>query len=63
MDEFYQMGLEAVYELTPDNKMIADTYWSDQVKGDFFAFVRSTDTYNLLCEEKICDVHVFLEET
>ena len=63
MDEFYQMGLEAVYELTPDNKMIADTYWSDQVKGDFFAFVRSTGTYKMLCEGKICDVHVFLEET
>lgn len=62
-DEFYQLELQAVYELTSDNKMIADTYWSDQVEGDFFAFVRNTDAYKLLCEEKICNVHVFLEQT
>ena len=62
-DEFVQVGMDIIYELDDNNKIIAETFWSDEVKDDFFRFVKGTDIYELLCKKKVYDIDIFIRET
>lgn len=62
-DEFLKLGMEVIYELNTKNKLVSDSYWSDEVDGDFFAFVKNTEIYESMSKEKVYDVRVFWEET
>lgn len=52
-----------VYELDDNNKTVSEMYWSNEIKSDFFSFVKETEIYRLLCKEKVYDVNIFWEET
>lgn len=62
-DEFVQIGINMVYELNDNNKTVSEMYWSNEIKSDFFSFVKETEIYRLLCKEKVYDVNIFWEET
>lgn len=62
-EEFVQLGMEVIYELNSANKLISHSCWNENVEGDFFSYVRSTDAYKLGCEDPVCDVRLFLNET
>lgn len=62
-EEFVQLGMEVIYELNDANKSGAHFCRSEDVEGDFFSYVRSTDVYNLQCKDQVYDVRIFFEET
>lgn len=35
-DEFLQLGMEVFFELDDKNKLVSSSWWSDEVKSDFF---------------------------
>ena len=62
-EEFLQLGMEVIYELNDRNRLISHSCWDEDVDGDFFTYVRSTDAYNIGCKDSVYDVHLFLNET
>ena len=62
-DEYIQLGINVIYELNDKNKRIGSTIWSDGIEGDFFDYIRKTEVYKLIEDEKIVDVKIYMEET
>ncbi len=62
-DEYYQLHLDVIYDVTNDNKDFESCIWSDEVEGNFFDEVRNSKEYNLLKDMKFKRFEVNLDET
>ena len=61
-EEFIHLGMEVILELNDANKLMSHSCWNEDVKGDFFSYVRGTDVYTLNSNNQVHDVRVFVEE-
>lgn len=64
-DEYFQLRLTAFYEPNEKNHPFSDCAWDEdeEVEGDFFGFVRSSEAYQAMQNDKIMRIDVSLEET
>lgn len=62
-DEYYQLHLDVIYDVTNDNKDFESCIWSDESEGNFFNEVRNSKEYNLLKDMKFERIEVYLDET
>lgn len=62
-DEYYQLHLDVMYQVTPENKKLSSCSWSDEIEGDFFNYIRSTKDYNAIQEKAILKIDVHMDQT
>ncbi len=62
-EEYFQLHLEILYEPSDINKSFSEPIWNDDVEGDFFEFIRSSDAYLSLKDEKVHKINIFMDET
>lgn len=61
--EYYQLHLDVMYRVTPENKKLSACSWSDEVDGDFFDYIRSTTDYKTSKEQSILKIDAYLDQT
>lgn len=62
-DEYYQLHLDVVYQVTSENKKLSSCSWSDEIDGDFFNYIRSTKDYSAIKEQAIVKIDIYMDQT
>lgn len=62
-DEYYQLHLDVIYDITNDNKDLESCIWSDETEGNFFIEVRNLQEYIVLKNTGFKKIEIYLDET
>lgn len=62
-DEFFQLHLNVLYRPEEKNAGLSIGEWSQDVEGDFFAYIRETEIYCIMKDELPAEVNIYLDET
>lgn len=62
-DEFYQMHLEVVYDVTDDVRALSECEWYEEGDDDLQEYVFKSEAYNVLKDKKIKEIKVWVDET
>ncbi len=62
-DEFYQLHLDIIYELSSDNRAYEQATWSFEIEENIFEYIRRSEEYLLLKDVSIGKIDVYVDET
>lgn len=62
-DEYVELRLDIQYKTDKIKKYPSKVTWSDEISGDFFEYVRNSDIYSLLKDEKIENLDIYMDGT
>ena len=62
-DEFFQIHMDVKFNISDKNRDLSALLWSNQIEGDFFDEVFSSDVFKQLSTEEMQDVCVYIDAT
>ena len=62
-DEYYQLHLDVMYQVTPENKKLSSCSWSDEIHGDFFDYIKGTKDYSVIKNQAVLKINIYMDQT
>lgn len=62
-EEYFQLHLDIQYKPSNKNKLFSGSIWNEDIGEDFFSFVRNSDAYLSMKNEKIAKIDIYMDET
>lgn len=62
-DEYFQIRLVVLYKPSDKNKHLECTEWSNFINEDFCDFIRNSKEYNIMKDEQIANIEIYLDQT
>lgn len=62
-DEYYQIHLNVLYPPTEKNKIYNDATWSMEIEGSIFEYIRESDVFNEIKNDKYTSIEIYMDET
>ena len=61
-DEFFQLHLDVMYKPNSKNAKFFDSYWDNEIEGNFFDFVRTSEAYINVKDDEIFMIDAHMDE-
>ena len=62
-DEYYQIQVNVLYPPTEKNKPYYEAVWSSEIEGSFFEYIRESDVFNEIKNDKYTSIEIYIVET
>lgn len=62
-DEYIQVRMDVKYRPEEKTKPFHGAIWSDELEGDFFAFVRNSPAFSAVKDDQIAGIYINVDET
>ena len=62
-DEYYQIHVDVLYPSTEKNKIYHEATWSMEIEGSIFEYIRESDVFNEIKNDKYTSIEIYMNET
>lgn len=62
-DEYYQLHVNVLFPPTHDNKKYNEATWNMDIEGSIFEYVRESEVFNDVKNDKYTSIEIYLDET
>ena len=62
-EEFYQIHVELSYKPSSENQKCNESIWNEEIDGDFFEYIRNSESYKCASADSYEKINIYLDET
>ena len=62
-EEFYQIHVELSYKPSSENQKCNESIWNEEIDGDFFGYIRNSESYKCASADSYEKINIYLDET
>ena len=62
-DEYYQIHVNVLYPPTETNQIYNDATWSMEIEGNIFEYIRESNVFNDIKNDKYASIDIYMDET
>ncbi len=62
-EEFYQIHVELSYKPSAENQKCNESIWNEEIDGDFFEYIRNSESYKCASADSYEKINIYLDET
>ena len=62
-DEYYQIHIDVLYPPTEKNNTYNEATWSMEIEGSIFEYIRESDVFNGIKNDKYTGIEIYMDRT